>query len=149
MKNKGFTPVGAVINIDGTWIGGREGEDIPDWWRGYTLETNLKSKGNWWPGTWISGSGDFSYSPKDPYAEATVVTNLDTIPGAKEWNDGTMELSDVNKSTAFGKIIEQARLVGITDEEFESDNVIILKVKATGNRISSETPYDYIIYRKS
>ena len=149
MKDKGFTPVGAVINRDGTWIGGREGEDIPDWWRGYTLETNLKSESNWWPGTWISGSGDFSYSPKDPHAEATIVTNLDTIPGAKEWNNGTMELSNVDKSTAFGKIIEQAKLAGITDKEFESDNVIILKVKATGNRISSETPYDYIIYRKS
>jgi hypothetical protein len=60
-----------------------------------------------------------------------------------------MELSDVDKSTAFGKIIEQARLAGITDEEFESDNVKILKVKATGNRTSSESPYDYIIYRKS
>ena len=60
-----------------------------------------------------------------------------------------MELSDVDKSTAFGKIIEQARLAGITDEEFETDNVRILKVKARGSRVSSESPYDYIIYRKS
>lgn len=149
MKGTGFTPVGAVISTGSEWIGGREGEDIPDWWRGYTLGTNLKSEGNIWPGTWISGSGDFSYNPRDPHAEATIVTNLDTIPGAKEWNNGTMELSDVDKSTAFGKIIEQARLAGITDEEFESDNVKILKVKATGNRTSSESPYDYIIYRKS
>jgi hypothetical protein len=149
MEGTGFTPVGTVINTNGTWIGGREGEDIPDWWRGYTLGTNLKSKGNLWPGTWISGSGDFSYSPRDPHAEATIVTNLDTIPGAKEWNNGTMELSDVDKSTAFGKIRDQARLAGITDEEFESKNVIILKVKATGSRASSDSPYDYIIYRKS
>ena len=149
MKGIGFTPVGTVISIGGKWIGGREGEDIPDWWRGYTLGTNLKSKGNIWPGTWISGSGDFSYNPRDPYAEATIVNNAETIPGAKEWANGTMELSDVDKSTAFGKIIEQARLAGISDEEFETNNVRILKVKAKGRRASSESPYDYIIYRKS
>ena len=149
MKGTGFIPVGAVINTGSEWIGGREGEDIPDKYRGYTTNTNLKSKGNIWPGTWLSGSGNISYNPKDPHAEATIVTNLDTIPGAEGWNNGTMELSDVDKSTAFGKIIEQARLAGITDEEFETDNVRILKVKARGSRVSSESPYDYIIYRKS
>lgn len=149
MKGTGFTPVGTVINTGGTWIGGREGEDIPDWWRGYTLGTNLKSEGNLWPGTWISGSGDFSYSPKDPHAEATIVNNMETIPGFKEWIQGGGDLSEVDMTTAFGQILQQARLAGISDEEFATDNVRILKVKATGSRASSDSPYDYIIYRKS
>lgn len=139
MKGTGFTPVGAVVVSNGMWVGGREGEDIPEHTTGIGLKTNLKS------GAW----GNFSYNPKDSDAEATIVTNLDTIPGAKEWNNGSMELSYVDRSTAFGKIIEQARLAGISDEEFSSDNVIILKVKARGGRSSSESPYDYIIYRKS
>lgn len=149
MNGTGFTPVGTVINTGGTWIGGREGEDIPDWWRGYTLGTNLKSEGNLWPGTWISGSGDFSYSPKDPHAEATIVNNMETIPGFKEWIQGGGDLSEVDMTTAFGQILQQARLAGISDEEFATDNVRILKVKATGSRASSDSPYDYIIYRKS
>lgn len=149
MKDTGFTPVGAVVRIGGEWIGGREGEDIPDWWRGYTLGTNLKSEGNVWPGTWISGSGDFSYNPRDPHAEATIVTNMETIPGFKEWIEGGGNLAEVDKSTAFGQILNQARLAGISDEEFATNNVRILKVKATGSRISSDSPYDYIIYRKS
>ena len=149
MKGTGFTPVGAVISTGSEWIGGREGEDIPDWWRGYTLGTNLKSEGNMWPGTWISGSGDFSYSPRDPYAEASIVTNMETIPGFKEWIEGGGNLAEVDKSTAFGQIVNQARLAGISDEEFATDNVRILKVKATGSRTSLDSPYDYIIYRKS
>ena len=149
MKSTGFTPVGVVISTGGKWVGGREGKDIPDWWRGYTLGTNLKSKGNIWPGTWISGSGDFSYNPRDPYAEATIVTNNETIPGFKEWYDGSGSLSEVDESTAFGQIVKQARLAGISDEEFATNNVRILKVKAKGKRASSESPYDYIIYRKS
>lgn len=149
MKGTGFTPVGVVISTGNEWIGGREGEDIPDWWRGYTLGTNLKSEGNIWPGTWISGSGDFSYTPDDPNAEATVVTNMETIPGFKEWYEGSGILSEVDESTAFGQIVKQARLAGISDEEFATDNVIVLKVKAKGSRASSESPYDYIIYRKS
>lgn len=149
MKGTGFTPVGAVISTGSEWIGGREGEDIPDWWRGYTLGTNLKSEGNIWPGTWISGSGNFSYNPKDPYAEATIVTNMETIPGFKEWDEGSGILSEIDESTAFGQIVKQARLAGISDEEFETNNVRILKVKAKGSRASSESPYDYIIYRKS
>ena len=149
MEGKGFTPVGVVINTGDTWVGGREGEDIPDWWRGYTLGTNLKSEGNWWPGTWISGSGDFSYSPKDPNAEAAIVNNMETIPGFKEWNQGGGDLSEVDTTTAFGQILQQARLAGISDEEFATNNVRILKVKATGSRVSSDSPYDYIIYRKS
>lgn len=149
MKGTGFTPIGAVISAGNEWIGGREGEDIPDWWRGYTLGTNLKSEGNIWPGTWISGSGNFSYNPKDPHAEATIVTNMESIPGFKEWYEGSGDLSEVDESTAFGQIVKQARLAGISDEEFETNNVRILKVKAKGSRPSSESPYDYIIYRKS
>ena len=149
MKGTGFTPVGTVINTGGEWIGGREGEDIPDWWRGYTLGTNLKSKGNIWPGTWISGSGNFTYTPQDPHAEATIVNNMETIPGFKEWIEGGGDLEELDMSTAFGKILQQARLAGISDEEFATDNVRILKVKATGSRASSDSPYDYIIYRKS
>ena len=138
MKGTGFTPVGIVARVGGSWIGEKEGNDIGNGTLFGFTRTNLKTR-------W----GNFSYNPRDHNAEATIVTNLDTIPGAKEWNNGTMELSDVDKSTAFGKIIEQARLAGITDEEFDSDNVIILKVKARGSRVSSESPYDYIIYRKS
>ena len=138
MKGTGFTPVGIVARVGGSWIGEKEGNDIGNGTLFGFTRTNLKTR-------W----GNFSYNPRDTQAEATIVTNLDTIPGAKEWNNGTMELSDVDKSTAFGKIIEQARLAGITDEEFDSDNVIILKVKARGSRVSSESPYDYIIYRKS
>lgn len=149
MKDTGFTPVGAVISRSSEWIGGREGEDIPGKWRGYNLDTNLKSKGNIWPGTWISGSGDFSYNPRDPHAEATIVNNMETIPGFKEWYEGSGDLSEVDESTAFGQILKQARLAGISDEEFATNNVRILKVKAKGNRVSSESPYDYIIYRKS
>ena len=149
MKGTGFTPVGAVINVDGEWIGGREGEDIPDWWRGHFLNTNLKSGANVWPFTWGGGSGDFSYTPDDAHAEASIVTNMETIPGFKEWLDGSGILSEVDESTPFGKILKQARLAGISDEEFATDNVRILKVKAQGSRVSSDSPYDYIIYRKS
>lgn len=149
MKGTGFTPVGAVINVDGEWIGGKEGEDIPDQWRGFFLDTNLKSKGNLWPFTWFSGSGDFSYTPDDAHAEASIVTNMETIPGFKEWIQGSGDLSEVDMTTAFGQILQQARLAGISDEEFSTNNVRILKVKATGSRTSSGSPYDYIIYRKS
>ena len=38
---------------------------------------------------------------------------------------------------------------GLSDEEFATNNIRILKVKAKGRRVSSESPYDYIIYRKS
>ena len=138
MKGTGFTPVGIVARVGGSWIGGKEGNDIGNGTLFGFTRTNLKT-----------GWGNFSYNPRDHNAEATLVTNIETIPGAEEWANGTMELSDVDKSTAFGKIIEQARLAGITDEEFETDNVRILKVKARGSRVSSESPYDYIIYRKS
>ena len=138
MEGTGFTPVGIVARVGGSWIGGKEGNDIENGTLFGFTRTNLKTR-------W----GNFSYNPRDHNAEATLVTNIETIPGAEEWANGTMELSDVDKSTAFGKIIEQARLAGITDEEFETDNVRILKVKARGSRVSSESPYDYIIYRKS
>ena len=138
MKGTGFTPVGIVARVGGSWIGEKEGNDIGNNTLFGFTRTNLKTR-------W----GNFSYNPRDTHAEAALVTNIETIPGAKEWANGTMELSDVDKSTAFGKIIEQARLAGITDEEFETDNVRILKVKARGSRVSSESPYDYIIYRKS
>lgn len=137
MKGTGFTPVGVVAKIGGSWQGSREGEDIPNTLFGFT-RTNLKS-------TW----GNFSYAPNDSSTEATVVTNMETIPGFKEWINGSGDLLKVDESTAFGQIVQQARLAGITDEEFQTDNVIILKVKAKGSRASSGSPYDYIIYRKS
>lgn len=149
MKGTGFTPVGAVISVDGEWIGGKEGEDIPNWWRGHFLNTNLKSGANIWPFTWGGGSGDFSYVPDDAYAEASIVTNMETIPGFKEWIEGGGDISEIDMSTAFGQILNQARLAGISDEEFATNNVRILKVKAKGSRTSSDSPYDYIIYRKS
>lgn len=149
MKGKGFTPVGAVIKSGDEWISGVEGADIPDKWRGHNVKTNLKSGSNWWPFTWGSGSGDFSYNPRDPHTEATIVNNMETIPGFKEWAEGSGDLSEIDESTAFGQIVKQARLAGISDEEFQTNNVRILKVKSTGSRISSEEPYDYIIYRKS
>lgn len=145
MKGTGFNPVGVVIKRNGEWVGGREGEDIEEQYRGYGVKSNLKSTANMWPGTWFSGSGDFSYNPKDPDAEATVVTNPETIPGYLEYLNGEVDISN----TAFGRIMEQAIRAGISDEEFFSNRIQIVKVKATGNRVSSDEPYDYIIYRKS
>ena len=145
MKGTGFNPVGVVIKRNGEWVGGREGEDIEEQYRGYGVKSNLKSTANMWPGTWFSGSGDFSYNPKDPDAEATVVTNPETIPGYLEYLMGGADISN----TAFGKILEQVTRAGISDEEFDSNRIQIVKVKATGNRVSSDEPYDYIIYRKS
>lgn len=139
MKGTGFTPVGAIVNSNGKWVGGKEGEDIPNWGTGIALNTNLKS------GIW----GDFSYTPTDSHAEATIVTNMETIPGFKEWLEGSGDLAEVDMTTAFGQILRQARVAGISDEEFATNNVRILKVKAKGNRVSSDSPYDYIIYRKS
>lgn len=145
MKGTGFNPVGVVIKRNGEWVGGREGEDIEEQYRGYGVKSNLKSTANLWPGTWLSGSGDFSYNPKDSNAEATVVTNPETIPGYLEYINGVEDISN----TAFGRILEQVERLGISDEEFDSNRIQIVKVKATGNRISSDEPYDYIIYRKS
>ena len=145
MKGTGFNPVGVVIKRNGEWVGGREGEDIEEQYRGYGVKSNLKSTANLWPGTWFSGSGDFSYNPKDSSAEATVVTNPETIPGYLEYINGVEDISN----TAFGRILEQVKRAGISDEEFDSNRIQIVKVKATGNRVSSDEPYDYIIYRKS
>ena len=145
MKGTGFNPVGVVIKRNGEWVSGREGEDIEEQYRGYGVKSNLKSTANLWPGTWFSGSGDFSYSPKDSSAEATVVTNPETIPGYLDYLKGGVDISN----TAFGRIMVQARRAGISDEEFFSNRIQIVKVKATGNRVSSDEPYDYIIYRKS
>lgn len=145
MKGTGFNPVGVVIKRNGEWVSGREGEDIEEQYRGYRVKSNLKSTANLWPGTWFSGSGDFSYNPKDPNAEATVVTNPETIPGYLEYLSGTADISN----TAFGRIMLQVKQAGISDEEFFSNGIQIVKVKATGNRVSSDEPYDYIIYRKS
>lgn len=149
MKGTGYTPVGAVIKSNGNWIGGREGEDIPDSWKG-TARTNLKEESAGWhrfydPMSWFTGSGDFSYTPYDSNAEASVVTNPETIPGFLEYLNGAEDISN----TAFGQILEQARKAGISDEEFMSNNVQIVKVKAKGKRVSSDEPYDYLIYRKS
>ena len=149
MKGTGYTPVGVVIKSNGNWIGGREGEDIPGSWRG-VARTNLKEKSAGWnrfydPMSWFTGSGDFSYTPYDSNAEASVVTNPETIPGFLEYLNGAEDISN----TAFGKILEQARIAGISDEEFASDNIQIVKVKAKGKRVSSDEPYDYLIYRKS
>lgn len=136
MKGTGFTPVAAIVKSNGIWVGGREGEDIPEYRTGIGLKTNLKS------GAW----GNFSYVPKDPHAEAYVVTNPETIPGFLEFSNGVEDISH----TAFGKILEQAARVGISEEEFFSNNVQIVKVKARGkNRVKSDEPYDYLIYRKS
>lgn len=138
MRKTGFTPVGIVARIGGSWIGGKEGEDIGnDTLFGFT-RTNLKT-------TW----GDFSYTPEDSNAEATIVTNLNTIPGFEQWIEGKGKVLEEGESTAFGKIVEQAINAGITNEEFWTNNIRILKVKAKGSRASSESPYDYIIYRKS
>lgn len=135
-KNPGFIPVAAVVKSNGIWVGGREREDIPEHTIGIGLKTNLKS------GAW----GNFSYEPKDPHAEAYVVTNPETIPGFLEFSNGVKDISH----TAFGQILEQARRAGISDEEFFSNNVQIVKVKARGrNRAKSDEPYDYLIYRKS
>lgn len=149
MKGTGFTPVGAVVKSNGIWVGGREGEDIPGSWRG-VARTNLKEESAGWnrfydPMSWFTGSGDFSYTPYDSNAEATVVTNPETIPGFLEYLNGAEDISN----TAFGKILERARIAGISDEEFASDNTQIVKVKAKGKRVSSDEPYDYLIYRKS
>lgn len=145
MKGTGFNPVGVVIKRNGEWVGGREGEDIEEQYRGYGVKSNLKSTANIWPGTWLSGSGDFSYNPKDSSAEATIVTNPETIPGYLEYINGVEDISN----TAFGRILEQVKRARISDEEFDSNRIQIVKVKATGNRVSSDEPYDYIIYRKS
>ena len=149
MKGTGYTPVGAVIKSNGNWIGGREGEDIPDSWKGIA-RTNLKEESAGWhrfydPMSWFTGSGDFSYTPYNSNAEASVVTNPETIPGFLEYLNGVEDISN----TAFGQILEQARKAGISDEEFMSNNVQIVKVKARGKRVSSDEPYDYLIYRKS
>ena len=139
MKNKGFYPVGVVLKKNGEWLSGTESEPIPgfpDW----SAKSNLKSSGSIIPGK------VFSYTPDDPKAEASVVTNLETIPGALEFLQNPDSVGD----TPFGQLLHQARILGITDEEFFSDNVQILKVKAKGRkRLSSLEPYDYIIYRKS
>lgn len=149
MKGTGYNPVGVVALISGNWTGGREGEDIPDTWKGAT-RTNLKEESAgahrfYDPMSWFTGSGNFSYTPYDSNAEATVVTNLETIPGFKEWlsEEGMVE------NSAFSQILEQAKKAGISDEEFLSDNVQIVQVKGRRSRKGSDTPYDYIIYRKS
>lgn len=149
MKGTGYNPVGVVALISGNWIGGREGEDIPDTWRG-TTRTNLKEESAgahrfYDPMSWFTGSGDFSYSPYDPNAEASVVTNPETIPGFKEWLSGEGAV----ENSAFAQILEQAKRAGISDEEFMSDNIQIVQVKGRRSRKGSDTPYDYIIYRKS
>lgn len=148
-KVTGYNPVGVVALISGNWTGGREGEDIPDTWRGAT-RTNLKEESAgahrfYDPMSWFTGSGDFSYTPYDSNAEASVVTNPETIPGFKEWLSGEGAI----ENSAFAQILEQAKRAGISDEEFMSDNIQIVQVKGRRSRKSSDTPYDYIIYRKS
>lgn len=149
MKGTGYNPVGVVALISGNWVGGREGEDIPGTWKGAT-RTNLKeesARGHRFydPVSWFTGSGNFSYTPYDPNTEASVVTNPETIPGFKEWLSGEGAI----ENSAFAQILEQAKRAGISDEEFMSDNIQIVQVKGKRSRKGSDTPYDYIIYRKS
>lgn len=149
MKGTGYNPVGVVALISGNWTGGKEGEDIPDTWKG-TTRTNLKeesARGHRFydPMSWFTGSGNFSYEPYDSNAEASVVTNPETIPGFKEWLSGEGAI----ENSAFAQILEQAKKAGISDEEFMSDNIQIVQVKGRRSRKGSDTPYDYIIYRKS
>ena len=149
MKGTGYNPVGVVALISGNWTGGREGEDIPDTWKGAT-RTNLKEESAgahrfYDPMSWFTGSGNFSYDPYDSNTEASVVTNPETIPGFKEWLSGEGMIAN----SAFSQILEQARKAGISDEEFLSDNVQIVQVKGRRSRKGSDAPYDYIIYRKS
>ena len=149
MKGTGFNPVGVVALISGNWTGGREGDDIPNTWKGVT-RTNLKEESAgahrfYDPMSWFVGSGNFSYDPYDSNAEASVVTNPETIPGYREWASGEGLIAN----SAFSQILEQARKAGISDEEFASDNVQIVQVKGRRSRKGSDAPYDYIIYRKS
>lgn len=130
IKKLGFTPVGAVAKLDGTWTAGVEGDDMM--WLGTTRSQVIN---NW---------GEFTYTP-DNDEEITYVLDISTIPGfSEEFMMGTGTMPD--KNTAFGQIIEAARNAGITDAEFRSNRVIIAKVRAEGNR---SEPYDYVIFRKN
>lgn len=129
-KKLGFTPVGAVAKLNGTWTAGREGDDMM--WLGTTRSQVIN---NW---------GEFTYTP-DNNEEITYVSDPSTIPGfSEEFMKGTGTMP--NKNTAFGQIVQAAKKAGITDKEFRTNRVIIAKVKAEDNR---GEPYDYVIFRRN
>lgn len=148
MKGKGYVPIGVVAKAGGYWRHGRAGEDIgqeditgdSELDNGVLLgftRTNLRNR-------W----GNYKYSSLDPNAETTIVTRPESIPGFKEeYLKGTAE--SIDRDSAFGHILLTLEREGISiDEAFNSNNVQILQVKGRGSRKKSDTPYDYIIYRK-
>lgn len=132
IKELGFTPVGVVAKTGGSWSYGQKGDDASNVAFGFTRSQVVTDWGN------------YTYTP-DNGEEITYISDVSTIPGfSEEYMKGTGTMPDSN--TAFGQIVKAAKNVGITDDEFRTNRVIIAKVKSEGKR---SEPYDYVIFRKN
>ena len=147
MADLGYEPIGAVIQHLGEWQGGRQGEDIQNTYRAST-RSNLTTEG-----LFIWNSGNYTYTPRNN-AEIHVVTDLPSIPGFTEFIEAAQSGASLDEEqmskTAFGQILQQAARSGIDPVTFlSSDDYQIVKVKAGRSRATSDTPWDYIIYKRS
>ena len=155
LEEIGYYPVQAVIynprrnkeegKFAPRWQSGSEGEDIQNSFRKHS-KTNLTNK-----------RGDYSYDIFDKSKEVSVVTNYDNIPGYYEWRNSELTIDDYiaqnkDKDNAFITLMKTARQLGITDDELNSNNVIIVRAESRKQRPTPDNSQyyneDYIIYRR-